>query len=106
MVRALDEFAAVAGADAELVDMAVAYQFPRAAHDRRVRERLTQIILPEVSVRVEMDDVQIRIFRCYCLNSAQRDQMLAAQHDGQFAVSQDLRSQALSGILRNPPCSW
>ena len=52
------EFLAVAAADAELVDAPVAEQVVCAAHDARVAELRTEVVVAQVGVGVKMDDMQ------------------------------------------------
>ena len=78
------KFFPVARADSKLEDSTVANQFPAASKDTGVGEGNTELILPQISVCIKMDDVYIGEFFCHGTKGAQCYQMLAAQHERAF----------------------
>ena len=95
---------AVPAADAELVDVAVAYQLVAAAQHTGVAQLCTKVVVPQVSVGIKVDDVQVRVFLHGGPHGTQGHQMLAAQQQRELAVVQnflcpglDVRKGALTG---------
>ena len=84
------ELGAVAAADAELMDAAVAHQLMAAAQHAGVAQLCTKVVVPQVGVGIKVHDVQIRIFLHSSLHGTQRHQMFTAQQQRELAVLQDL----------------
>ena len=56
------KFLAIARTDAKLEDLSVSGQFPAASEDAGMGEFDTEIIIPQISVSVKVDDVDVREF--------------------------------------------
>ena len=56
------KFLAIARTDAKLEDLSVSSQFPAASEDAGMGEFDTEIIIPQISVSVKVDDVDVREF--------------------------------------------
>lgn len=81
---------ALAAADAELEDAAVADDLPDAADDRRVREAVAEVFLAQVRVRVEVDDGDVGVLFVHGAEGRQRHEVLAANEERQLAVRDDV----------------
>ena len=92
------EFRLFPAADAELVDPPVAGQLVAPPHHAGVAELRAQVVIPQVRMRVKVDDVQVRVFPDRRPHRAQRHQVLPADEEGQLAVRQDL-----PGLFLNVP---
>ena len=90
------ELGAVAAADAELMDAAVAHQLMAAAQHAGVAQLCTKVVVPQVGVGVEVDDVEVRVLLYRSPHGPQRDQMFAAQQQRELAVCQNLGGAALN----------
>ena len=68
MVFCEKELLTVTAPDAELVDLTVTYEFMASSEDASMTELCSQIVVTQIAVRIEMNDLQIRVLFEYCLN--------------------------------------
>ena len=61
MVLCEKELIPVTASDAELVDLTVTYKFMASSEDTCMAELRAEIIITQIAVRIEVNDLQIRI---------------------------------------------
>ncbi|MNJ44378.1 hypothetical protein D3C77_394280 [compost metagenome] len=71
-----------------MVDILAAHQFSRFANRRRMGQRLPFILIAKISMSIDMNHGQIRIFLVHRLDDWPADQMLSAQTDGELMICQ------------------
>ena len=79
------KFPSLTGADSKLENASVSRQIPAAPDDAGVGQGLSQIVLSEIRMGIEMDNRRIRVLFVYSPKAPKCHQMLSSQHKGAFA---------------------
>ena len=90
-----EELRALAAPYAELMNAPIPQDVPSAAHDRRVRELRTQIIITQVRMRIEMHDMEVFVALSERTHDGKRHEMLAADHEGLLAIGEQVPRKVL-----------
>ena len=84
----------------ELEDASVSDEIVAAPQNAGVRERVPEIVLAQIGVRVEVDDDDVRILLLHRAERAERDEVLATEEERTFPVLQDPRGPLLDHLER------